>query len=277
MQTSARRAIVRRTPVQPVACDGRAKAGKMHAELMRSPRDGLGFHKGTAVFSRQHAKFGFGGLGVGRVGGADLSHDDACRRASYDEIICRYYKAQCDKLVGRVDENTVYKIENIMRSVSITTSDRAVVRYALEKQEATGQPAAALQLPDGRIVLGKTTSLLGASAALILNALKALGGIDRSIKLISPSIIEPVQTLKVDHLGNHNPRLHVDEVLIALAISAVTSETAAIALDQIGKLAGCEAHSSVILAQTDSKTFKKLGINITCEPRYQVKKLYHAK
>jgi uncharacterized protein (UPF0371 family) len=134
-----------------------------------------------------------------------------------------------------------------------------------------------VELPNGQIVTGKTSSLLGAASALLLNALKSLAGIDDKIDLISPSIIQPVQVLKVDHLGNHNPRLHTDEVLIALAISAVTSPTAATALAQLSKLSGCEAHSSVILAQADIKTFKKLGVNITCEPQYQVKKLYHAK
>lgn len=175
------------------------------------------------------------------------------------------------------DSDTVGKLDLLMKQVGISVADRPVVEAANAKADEMGSPAAALQLPDGRIVLGKTTSLLGASAALVLNALKALGNIDKSIKLISPSIISPVQHLKIDHLGNHNPRLHIDEVLIALAISAVTSETAAIALEQIGKLSGCQAHSSVILAQTDAKTFKKLGVNITCEPKYQVKKLYHAK
>ena len=134
-----------------------------------------------------------------------------------------------------------------------------------------------MEMPDGTILTGKTSSLLGASAALILNALKYLAGIDDKEELISPSIIEPVQHLKVDHLGNHNPRLHVDEVLIALSISAVTSNQAALAMEQLDNLRDCEVHSSVILSMTDSRTFKKLGINVTCEPKYQVKKLYHAK
>ncbi len=215
-------------------------------------------------------------MGVNMAGNC-IVNAEVTEAASKQEIIRRYYAALCEQRENMTTSDSVGKLDLLMKQAGISTDDRPVVGAANAKAEEMGSPAAALQLPDGRIVLGKTTSLLGASAALILNALKALGGIDRSIKLISPSIIEPVQTLKVDHLGNHNPRLHVDEVLIALAISAVTSETAAIALDQIGKLAGCEAHSSVILAQTDSKTFKKLGINITCEPRYQVKKLYHAK
>ena len=215
-------------------------------------------------------------MGVNMAGNCIID-DSVTVNASKQEIIRRYYSALCEQRENMSTSDAVGKLDLLMKQAGISTEDRPVVAAANAKAEEMNSPAAALQLPDGRIVLGKTTSLLGASAALILNALKALGGIDRSIKLISPSIIEPVQNLKVDHLGNHNPRLHIDEVLIALAISAVTSETAAIALQQIGKLSGCEAHSSVILAQTDSKTFKKLGVNITCEPQYQVKKLYHAK
>jgi uncharacterized protein (UPF0371 family) len=173
--------------------------------------------------------------------------------------------------------DVVGKLDRLMQQAGISVKDRHVVAAANEKAEITGAPAAAMQLPDGRIVTGKTSSLLGASAALILNALKAVAGIDDDVQLISPSIIEPVQHLKVDHLGNHNPRLHVDEVLIALAISAVTDKTANLALEQLDNLKGCEVHSSVILSTTDSRTFKKLGINVTCEPKYQVKKLYHAK
>ena len=145
----------------------------------------------------------------------------------------------------------------------------------MKRAEETGFPAAAIELPDGRIVTGKTSSLLGASSAALLNALKELGGIPDHLHLISPSTIEPIQDLKVRHLGNHNPRLHTDEILIALSISAVTNETAALALAQLEKLKGCEAHSSVILSQVDDSVFRKLGVNLTCEPVYQTKKLYH--
>ena len=159
----------------------------------------------------------------------------------------------------------------------VTVNDRAVVAAANAKAELAEAPATAMQLPDGTIVTGKTSPLLGASAALMLNALKTLAGIDDKVELISPSVIKPVQHLKVDHLGNHNPRLHVDEILIALSISAVTSKRAALALEQIDKLKGCQAHSSVILSSADARTFKKLGVDMTCEPKYQIKKLYHAK
>ena len=213
-------------------------------------------------------------MGVNMAGNCIID-DEVTREASKQEIIRRYYTALCEQRENMGSSDTVTKLDILMKQTGITTSDRPVVAAAREKAELTGAPATALQLPDGSIVLGKTSSLLGASAALLLNALKKLAGIDIREDLISPSIIQPVQHLKVDHLGNHNPRLHTDEVLIALAISAVTSKNAALALEQLGKLKGCEAHSTVILAQTDSKTFKKLGVNITCEPQYQVKKLYH--
>ena len=217
-------------------------------------------------------------MGVNMVGNCIID-DAVCREASKQEIIRRYYAALCEQKenVNNSDTDTVGKLDLLMQQAGISVLDRRVVAAANAKAEATKAPAAAMELPNGTIVTGKTSPLLGASAALILNALKALAGIDDGVELISPSIIEPVQHLKVDHLGNHNPRLHVDEVLIALSISAVTSETAAKALSQLGELKDCEAHSSVILSMVDSRTFKKLGINITCEPKYQVKKLYHAK
>ena len=215
-------------------------------------------------------------MGVNMAGNC-IVDDQVTREASKQEILRRYYTALCEQRENMTDSVAVTKLDLLMKQTGISSENRPVIAAALDKAEETGAPAAALQLPDGSIVLGKTSPLLGASAALLLNALKKLAGIDKREKLISPSIIQPVQHLKVDHLGNHNPRLHTDEVLIALAISAATSENAALALDQIEKLHGCEAHSSVILAQVDSKTFKKLGINVTCEPRYQVKKLYHAK
>lgn len=215
-------------------------------------------------------------MGVNMVGNCIID-DEATVEASKQEIIRRYYAALCDQRENMTSSDIVSKLEILMKQANLTAEDRPVIGAALKRADELGAPAAAMQLPDGRIITGKTSSLLGAASALILNALKALAGIDDEVKLISPAIIQPVQALKVDHLGNHNPRLHTDEVLIALAISAVTSETAASALEQIGKLAGCEAHSSVILSQVDTKTFKKLGVNITCEPRYQVKKLYHSK
>ena len=157
-----------------------------------------------------------------------------------------------------------------MKKSVVDPSCRRVVAPALAKAEDTGRPAAAMELPDGRIITGKTSELLGASAALLLNALKALGGIQDELHLISPLAINPIQHLKVDHLGNRNPRLHTDETLIALSISAVHDPVAEKAMEQLSKLRGCDVHSSVILSPVDEKIFKRLGVNLTCEPRYKV-------
>ena len=146
---------------------------------------------------------------------------------------------------------------------------REEVLPALQKAESSGKPAAAMELPDGKIVTGKTSNLLGASAALLLNALKTLAGIDDDLHLIAPEVIDPIQHLKVDHFGNRNPRLHTDEVLIALSICAATDPRAEMAMEQLSKLRGCEVHSSVILSPVDEKTFKRLGVNLTCQPRYK--------
>ena len=213
-------------------------------------------------------------MGVNMAGNCIID-DEACREASRQEIIRRYYHALCDQKQGRVDEAAVYKVELLMNQAGVSTHDRAVASSALARAEETGLPASAIELPDGRIITGKTSPLLGASAAVLLNALKALGGIQHDILLISPIIIEPIQNLKTKHLGNHNPRLHSDEVLIALCISAATNPTAELAMKQLAKLKGCEAHSSVILSQVDDSVFRKLGMNLTCEARYQSQKLYH--
>ncbi len=201
--------------------------------------------------------------------------EDAVRKAANDEIIRRYYAALCMQRQGEARAEEVMKIELLMKQSEISIEQRPVISAAKEKAEATGAPAAAMELPDGRIITGKTSSLLGASAALLLNALKALGGIADDVDLISPTIIEPIQDLKVNHLGNRNPRLHTDEILIALTICAATDERAHVAMAQLQKLKGCEVHSSVILSQVDASTFRKLGVNLTCEPNYQNKKLYH--
>jgi uncharacterized protein (UPF0371 family) len=162
-----------------------------------------------------------------------------------------------------------------MKQAGLDISSRPTVSAATEKAEETGAPAAALELNDGTIVLGKTSSLLGASSALLLNALKKLAGLSDEVLLLSPSVIEPIQKLKTKNLGNNNPRLHTDEILIALSICAVTSPTAALAMKQLSKLKGCEMHSTVILSQVDVNVIKKLGINLTTTDQYQTKKLYH--
>ncbi len=213
-------------------------------------------------------------MGVNMVG-YSITDDEVCREASRQEVIRRYFKTACLLRQGRASEQELNRLELLMRTLSIDPSVRKTVPAALEVAKRTGQPATAIELPDGTIVTGKTSSLLGASSAALLNALKALSGIPDELKLISPSVIQPIQHLKVDHMGNHNPRLHTDEVLIALAISAATDPTAARAMDALSDLKDCDAHSTVILSQVDDGMFKKLGMNVTCEPVYQNKKLYH--
>ena len=213
-------------------------------------------------------------MGVNMLGFC-IQDDEVCVEASRQEILRRYYAAACGVRRGIADPNEVRKIELIMNSLGLSPEDRPVVAAALDKAEKTGGPAVALELNDGRIVTGKTSSLLGASSACLLNAVKALAGIDKKLPLIAPGVIEPIQHLKVEHLGNHNPRLHTDELLIALSICSVTNPMAGCAIEQLDKLKGCEAHSSVILSHVDEDLFKKLGINISSEPKYQAKKLYH--
>ena len=207
-------------------------------------------------------------MGVNMAGNCIID-DEVTKDASKQEIIRRYFTALCDQKKGHVSDDTILKLELLMKKAGIATDDRRVVAPALERAESTGTPSAALELENGEIVTGKTSDLLGASAALLLNALKKLAGIDDGVHLISPRIIEPIQRLKTKHLGNRNPRLHTDEVLIALSICANTDQTAELALSQIGKLRGTELHSSVILSSVDEKVFKRLGIRITCEPIFK--------
>jgi uncharacterized protein (UPF0371 family) len=207
-------------------------------------------------------------MGVNMVGNCIID-DELTRAASCQEIIRRYYDILCDQKRGKVGDDVVFKLELLMKKAGVTTAERRVIAPALARAEETGLPAAAMELPDGKIVTGRTSDLLGASAALLLNALKALGGIRDELHLISPVVIDPIQHLKTDHLGNRNPRLHTDEILIALSISAATNPTAELAMQQLAKLRGCNVHSSVILAPADEKTFKRLGVNLTCEPKYR--------
>ena len=214
-------------------------------------------------------------MGVNMVGNA-IFDDEAVREASKQEIIRRYYNVCCSIRKGMSNQSEMYKLELVMKSLAISpVTDRPCVGKALAVAERTGAPAVSIELPDGTIVTGKTSALLGPSSAALLNALKVLSGLDDSIHLISPTIIEPIQHLKINHMGNHNPRLHMDEVLIALSICATTDEKAARAINQLSKLRGCEAHSSVILSNVDQNVFHKLGVNITNQPLYQTKKLYH--
>ena len=214
-------------------------------------------------------------MGVNMVGCA-ISDDDVVRDAACQEVIRRYYNTMCSVRQGMSEAAEVGKIELLMNQMHISTANRPVAAAAIEKSELTGGPATAIQLNDGRIITGKTSSLLGASASMLLNVLKELAGIPDEVKLLSPTIIEPIQKMKTEVLGNHNPRLHTDEVLIALSICAATDAQAKMAMEQLEKLKGLEAHSTVILSRVDEQTFRKLGVNLTCEPKYQTKKLYHA-
>ena len=214
-------------------------------------------------------------MGV-NMAGYCIFDDDAVCEASKQEIIRRYYTAMAEERRGNGTEEAVEKIELLMEQCDIGPEDRPVVAAANTVSELTGGVAAAIELSDGTIITGKTTSLLGATSAMLLNALKHLAGIPDEIDLLTAEIIEPIQQLKVEHFGDHNPRMHVDEILIALTICAKTDENTKLALDQLDKLKGCEFHSSVILSSVDERILKQLGVNFTCEPTYEKTKLYHA-
>jgi len=213
-------------------------------------------------------------MGVNMVGNC-IVDDEVCREAAKQEIIRRLYHARCMERQGHGNENEINKLELLMRSLGLSDDDRPVIAAARQRAEDTGAPAAAIQLDDGRIITGKTSSLLGPSAAMLLNAVKELAGIRDEIMLLPPAVIEPVQELKCRYLGNHNPRLHTDEVLIALSVSAATNPVAAMALEQLPNLKGLEAHTTVILSGVDMNVFRRLGINVTNDPKYQTHKLYH--
>jgi len=207
-------------------------------------------------------------MGVNMVGNC-IVDDAVTRAASGQEIVRRYYTALCEAKQGKAGEEPVRKLELLMKKAGVDESIRRVVAPALQRAEQTGGPAAAMELPDGRLVTGKTSDLLGACSALLLNALKDLAGIDDELHLIAPEVINPIQHLKVDHLGHRNPRLHTNEVLIALSISAASDPNAELAMEQLDKLRGCELHSSVILSDVDEQTFKRLGVRLTCQPQYK--------
>jgi len=204
-------------------------------------------------------------MGVNMVGNCIID-DEVCCQASRMEVIRRYYRALNKLAKGDDTENEVYKIELLMKQAKVTTDDRAVTVAAKKRSEALGVATAAIELADGTIITSKTTDLLGASAALLLNALKYLAGVEHDTHLISPQAIEPIQDLKVGYLGSKNPRLHTDEVLIALAISAVDDENARLAMSKLPELHGCQVHTSVMLSEVDLRIFKKLGVDLTCEP-----------
>lgn len=212
-------------------------------------------------------------MGVNMVGYC-ISDDEVCKEASKQEIIRRYYEAQVDLLKDKIDESVIFKLENIMTKVGATKEDRKVAVVANELAKKTKEPVTAIELPDGQIITGKTSKLLGSSSAALLNALKVVEGLP-DIELLNPKIIEPIQELKTKYLNGNNPRLHTDEVLVALAMGSQTSYYCANALAALEKLKYSQVHSTVILSEVDINTFKKLGCNLTMDPMYQSKKLYH--
>ena len=213
-------------------------------------------------------------MGVNMAGNCIID-DEATRAASKQEIIRRYYKALCDLRKGFDSAKEIERLRLIMNKAGVSVNDRLVATRAKAVAEETGAPAAAIELRDGTVLTGKTKQLFGATTALILNALKYLAGIDDSRDLIPSSFIEPVQALKVEYLGSKNPRLHIDEALVALSVNAATDENAAKALRCLPQLKGTDAHCSVILSAPDAAAFRKLGINLTTEPDYENDNLYH--
>ena len=231
----------------------------------------------SAIFERIYGKSPYNSptdMGV-NMAGKCIIDDVVCQEASRQEIIRRYFQALNELTAGSKTEEEAYKIELIMKQANVLITARKVVPAALKRAQLTGAPAAALELPDGKMITGKTSDLLGPSAALLLNALKYLAEIDDDQHVISPASIEPIQRLKIEYLGSKNPRLHTDEVLIALSTSAASDPAAQMALEQLPKLVGCQAHTSVMLSAVDVKQFKRLGIQMTSEPVYESNRLYH--
>ena len=231
-----------------------------------------------AIFERIQGKSPYQSptdMGV-NMAGFCITDNAACSEASRREIVRRFFSEGCAKLRGLRDEEAVGKIEILMEQAGVSPEDRAAAREANRLERETGKPAAAMELPDGTVITGKTSDLLGASSALLLNVLKVLAGIPDEIKLISKRIIEPIQRLKVESLGNRNPRLHTDEVLVALSICAADDEHAAQAIAQLPRLSGLEAHASVLLSPVDEDVFRRLGVNLTCEPKRETQqRLYY--
>ena len=213
-------------------------------------------------------------MGVNMAGNC-ICDDEVCKEASSQEIIRRYFAAVNGLLQGHTQEDEVYKIELIMNQAGISVTDRKVVGAARKLAELNQSPAAAIELKDGRMITGKTSALLGATSAMLLNALKALAGIDQELDIIAAESLEPIQRLKTAYLGSRNPRLHTDEVLIALSISAADHKEAALALEQLPKLAGCQAHTSVMLSMVDIKQLKRLSIQYTMEAQYENRRIYY--
>ena len=212
-------------------------------------------------------------MGVNMAGNC-IVDDDAVCTAAKEEILRRYFTACCNALRGKECSDEIYKLELLLGQAGLNTDDRACAAAATRTAANTGTPCAAIELENGDLITGKTTELLGCASAMLLNALKHLGGIPDETLLISPQVIRPIQALKTRHLGSHNPRLHTDEVLIALSMCAVTDPNAALALEQLGKLRDCEVHCSVLLSSVDENTLKKLGVHLTCTAKSDKKLIY---
>ncbi|EET78209.1 MULTISPECIES: DUF1846 domain-containing protein [Corynebacterium] len=215
-------------------------------------------------------------MGV-NMAGFCITDDAVCRAAAQQEIIRRYFKAQVEEARAGLGTEQSERAAVIMAKAGIKVEDRPVVAPARQRAEETGEPASAMQLHDGTMITGRTAPLLGCSAAMLLNALKHLAGIDDDIHLLSPESIEPIQTLKTKHLGSKNPRLHTDEVLIALSVSAAKDDNARKALEQIKELAGCDVHTTTILGSVDEGIFRNLGVLVTSDPVFARKKALYQK
>ena len=209
-------------------------------------------------------------MGVNMIGYC-ISDDEVCREASYQEIIRRYYTALCNFADGKATEAEVNKLSLLMKKAKITTAYRKATVAAKERLEKSGVATAAIELEDGSILTGETSPLLGPSSALLLNALKHLAGIAHNVKLIPQQMIAPIQKTKVTYLHGHNPRLHTDEVLVAISMMSLIDENCKLALEQLPNLAGAQVHSTVMLSEVDRKTFNKLGIGLTCDPVRKIK------
>ena len=209
------------------------------------------------------------------MAGKCIADDEAVRKAANNEIIRRYFSAVRDRKEGRIDDESLFKSELLMKRAGVTVEYRKVVSVVRTMVQVTERPVVAAEMPCGKIVIGKASPLLTASSAMVLNALKLLAGIDDEIFLISPEVIRSTQRLKVDYLGNRNPRLHLDEMLVALSISANTDPQAEKAFSKLPSLRGCDVHSSVIISKVDESVYKKLGMYVSSEPEYQTKCLFH--
>ena len=249
-----------------------------HGELaINYNRDVEAFPLLTAIFNGIYGSCPYQSptdMGVNMAGNCIID-DEAVKEAARAEIVRRYYTTIGQKVRGKDVDDAIYKLKMLMRQANVTDLDRAVVCRALAVEERTGGPSAAIELPDGTIVTGKTTELMGACSNALINALKILGNIDDEIHLLSPEVITPIQELKTRHFGSVNPRLHTDEMLLALSVCAVSDENARLALDQLDKLRGSEMHSSVIVSAVDETVFRNLGVNLTCEAKHEGTKLFH--